>query len=480
MPEPIEKKVITLEQAFKVVVDWTSRRGAHIQINQHIMGVSGNRHIALYHNDDSIKEADKRAVYKECFAALSTQDYSKLKGQANAKGDKRIDPIEAVTPATTPRPPQAETPDEPQIVQPRREVKQAESESDTAMELARLLRQLKGGSSEVDPAKVEAIVNERIALFESEFDEGFGEKVKKHVNNGSFPTDKVKELIVEMMSKLAHRIEFITSSGEVKPVDGLMHPQVTQIATWLRAGVPVWAWSAAGSGKTHMARQIAAMLEVDPHVISIDPTLTVAKLMGYRNVTNGDFVEGFMFKPYKHGGLCAMDEIDTGDAGVVASSNALLSNGHYLFPNNETVTKHERFYTLAMANTKGMGAVAGYTARNRLDAATLDRFAIIEIKYDTGLESALACGVGAPALPWRPSAPARLATQQAYVEWVQMVRGRFGSSVLISPRASINGCKALRAGIGISEVVDALVFKLCAPDTITRIVSECGLPKVGE
>lgn len=485
--EPPKKP--TPEQAFTLVVEWTAKRGAHIQINQHIRAVSGKMNIALYHNDASITQATKMEVYKECFTALHSNDYAKLQGQTKAKGDRRVDPIEeAVAPkkeaavtATTPQPPQQRTPDVvSEVPQPRREVKppRDDEDSDTAMQLARLLRQLKGGnaSPEIDPEKVEAIVNERIALFESEFDGALGEKVKKHVGNGSFPTDRVKELIVEMTSKLAHRVEFITAKGLSLQLDGVMHPQVAQIATWLRAGVPVWAWSAAGSGKTHMARQIAQMLEVNPHVVSVDPTLTVAKLMGYRNVANGDFVEGYIYKPYKEGGLLAMDEIDTGDPGVIASANALLSNAHYLFPNNETIGRNERFHCLAMANTKGMGAVAGYTARNRLDAATLDHFAIIEIKYDTGLESLLACGFGAPSIPWKPGAAATPQQQQAYVNWVIKVREKFGSSVLISPRASINGCKALRVGVPIAEVVDALVFKLCAADTIKRIVADCGLP----
>ena len=242
------------------------------------------------------------------------------------------------------------------------------------------------------------------------------------------------------------------------------------------AGVPVWAWSIAGSGKTHSARQVAELLEVIPYVVSVDPTLTVSKLMGYRNAANGGFVEGFVYKPFKEGGLFALDEIDTGDPGVVASANALLSNSHYLFPNNEPVDKHPKFGVLAMANSKGLGATAGYVARNRLDAATLDRFAVIEFKYDTGLESALACGFGSPGEPWKPGKPASEITQRAYVEWVQKVRAFCKESVLISPRASINGCKALRAGIPMKEVVDALVIKLCTADTITRIYDGCGQP----
>jgi hypothetical protein len=113
----------------------------------------------------------------------------------------------------------------------------------------------------------------------------------------------------------------------------------------------------------------------------------------------------------------------------------------------------------------------------KLDAATLDRFAILEIKYDPGLEMALSCGIGQPGEPWKAGAPANIETQEAYVKWVQSVRAHCGNSVLISPRCSINGCRALRCGIRLQEVADALVFKLVADDSRQRIVQTCGLPK---
>ena len=62
---------------------------------------------------------------------------------------------------------------------------------------------------------------------------------------------------------------------------------------------------------------------------------------------------------------------------------------------------------------------------------------------------------------------------------MQKVRAQVGNSVLVSPRASINGCKALRAGIPMDEVMEALVFKLVADDTRKRITDTCELPLSG-
>ena len=476
-------------KGFKYLCGVMNQRGREAQLSviSHVRAVTGNQYasIANYHADAAITAEDKQALYRYCIGNIAMPDGKikfPLKGSVGA-GDKR----EPTAPAAVPEPAAEPTPIE--VLPPeskgaptKRAMKPATEESSDPLfeQLAsRISRYITATSNPVDEAAVEKIADtaasKRLDTFIAD---NLHDAIKSAVSNGAFPTAKVKEMFDKLSKDSAHRIEFVTDAGEVKALAGIVHPQVTQLATWLRAGVPVWAWSAAGSGKTHMSRQIAELLGVTPYVMSVDPTITVSKIMGYRNVANGDFIPGFAYPAFKDGGLLAMDEIDTGDPGVIASANAMLSNTHYLFPNAETVERNPRFHCLAMANTKGMGAVAGYTARNKLDAATLDRFAIIEIKYDAGVELALSCGEGAPAAPWKPSAPASQPTQKAYVQWVQKVREQCGNSVLISPRASINGCKALRAGVPMSEVVDALVFKLTVDDTKKRILDTCGLPKI--
>ena len=254
------------------------------------------------------------------------------------------------------------------------------------------------------------------------------------------------------------------------------HKQLTQVLAWLRADVPVWLWGLPGGGKTHLGRQLAACLEVDAYVMSIDETTTANKLLGFQNLVSGDFVKGWLYEPYKEGGLIVIDEIDTGNPGIIAGLNALLANDHYMFPNGETVPRHPKFRVLACANTNGTGAVAGYTARQRLDAATLDRFAVISFEYDAGLEMQLACGIPSTSEPWKPSTAATPEQCKAWVTWVQSVRHYAGKNVLVSPRPSLLGVRALRAGIPAGEVAQALVMALCAEDTVSSIISHCGDP----
>ncbi len=262
----------------------------------------------------------------------------------------------------------------------------------------------------------------------------------------------------------------ITFEGE--PV----HCQYLQVLTWLRADVPVWLWGAPVSGKTHMGRQLARALGIAPFIMSIDETTTANKLLGFQNLVSGDFVAGWLYEPFKSGGLVVIDEIDTGNPGIIAGLNALLSNGHYLFPNGETVAKHPMFRVLACANTNGTGAVAGFTARQRLDAATLNRFACIRLEYDAALELAITCGIASDSTRWTPGEPASADQAHAWVRWVQSVRALVGAAVLVSPRASMLGARALRAGVPADQVADALVFALCAADTVSKVKRHCGNP----
>lgn len=443
---------------------------ANQRIAAHIRAITDGKFINLpiYHASDIDDEA-KFQTYKVIFNALIAPqgpDFSKLVMTTTQKEEPAAPSEAGRQPAQSTVVPTTDRTILPRVTPVKTE--DADEEGALAREILRLVEKRAKVSGQVDEEQVQAII-----------EASFKDLLDKHLSNGSFPTDRVEEIVKKVAAVQTARIEFVVNKDALGSIEGLVHPQATQLATWLRAGIPVWGWGAAGSGKTHMARQIAELLGVEACVMSVDPTLTVSKIMGYRNVANGDFIEGFAYKPFKDGGLFAQDEIDTGDPGVIASANALLSNEDYLFPNGETVERHEKFYALALANTKGMGAVAGYTARNRLDAATLDRFAIIEIKYDAGLERCLAyggSGANRPGEPWKPGKPASYETQQRYVEWVQQVRAFVKDSVLVSPRASINGCKALRAGVPLSEVIDALVFKLIADDSRKRIIDQCGLP----
>lgn len=457
------------------------------RINAHVKAVAGFQLLAQFHNSDK-PASEKVTVYQTCLRALSNGlDWSKLQGQDNiGKGDKRADPL-AVVPVASPTPLPAPSPavriaDIPPFApQPRAVVPAAPV---VALDRSRLSGVARLIFDEIEPflpkqdaavgtdeAKVGEMISDAITAIDLH-----GE-MDKHLANGGFPSDRVKKLVDDAIAAGGggSRITIEDGAGAVRVVEGLHHWQLPQVITWVNASVPLWLWGGAGAGKTHLPRQVGGALGMPYYTYSIDPTTSIGKLLGFRNLANGEFVEGWLFKSYKEGGVVLLDELDTGDPGVLAALNALLANDEYTFPNGERVKRHDKLRIMVGANTKGCGAVAGYTARNRLDAATLDRFAVVELTYDEGLELSLATGLPKPAgKTWTSGTKHDAAACAKWVKWVQKVRANVGTSVLVSPRASINGAKALRAGIPVSEVMDAMVFRFCTSDTRRNIISACG------
>jgi hypothetical protein len=80
-----------------------------------------------------------------------------------------------------------------------------------------------------------------------------------------------------------------------------------------------------------------------------------------------------------------LDEIDASDPNVLLYLNT-LENGYMSFP-DKLVEVHPDFRLLATANPQDNHK--DYNGRSKLDAATLDRFDIIEIEIDPNLEQAL-------------------------------------------------------------------------------------------
>lgn len=431
------------------------------RVETHIHVVTGcNRDLPQLKSDTSVPDAVKRQCCETLILALGKRDWSLLKTDAPVIPGKRIDPLQVLEQSDK------ETPSKPSrrfdpVAPPKIEG------DDMAAVIAR------GVWRHIAPLLPSASVDEEAVkkIAAAHFDHA--------INNGGFPEDRVKGILEQWAKEHGGQLGgsriVIEAAGETRTVSGASHWQLPQIITWLNADVPVWLWGAAGGGKTHMVRQVAEALALPYFTLSIDPTMTIGKILGYRNLANGEFVEGWLYQPYKNGGVAMLDEIDTGDPGILAALNALLANDEYTFPNGERVKRHDKFRVIAGANTKGVGAVAGYTARNRLDAATLDRFAVIELTYDEALELHLATGLPAKQTKsWVRGVTATAEQCSKWVAWVQRVRQTVGVSVLISPRASYLGSKALRAGVQPNEVAECCVFKLCTSDTRQQILNRCG------
>lgn len=209
----------------------------------------------------------------------------------------------------------------------------------------------------------------------------------------------------------------------------------------------------AGSGKTSMVHNAATALGLPFYSKSVSAQTGVHEFFGYQDA-NGNFVRTLFREAYEKGGVFLVDEFDAGNPNVLAALNQSTANGSCAFP-DKMVDKHKDFIAVMAGNTYGTGATAEYVGRNKIDAATLDRFVFIEVPYDENLEMVIA-------------------TNKAWCRKVQQFRAQAEKKkvkCIISPRATFNGQAMLAAGMEEAFVLKTTVFKGLSEDEI-RLLTE--------
>lgn len=153
-----------------------------------------------------------------------------------------------------------------------------------------------------------------------------------------------------------------------------------------KAGVPILQVGEKGTGKTTNAEHLAQALA---HEFGRPMPFGFASMTS--GTSPGEFkgritLEGFLpslFEDiYQNGGVFLFDELDAGDENLLTLLNSALANGYFVNQKGEVIHMSEHFIPVAAANTMGLGANGRYTGRNRLDAATLDRWAMGRMKVE--------------------------------------------------------------------------------------------------
>lgn len=150
------------------------------------------------------------------------------------------------------------------------------------------------------------------------------------------------------------------------------------------AGMPTLLTGEKGSGKTTLAMQIAEGLKTPFFSISMTRQTTLSHLLGFMSV-NGTYIPSQLRGVAENGGLYLLDEMDAGDANVLLCLNT-IENGYIAFPDG-IVKLHKDFRLMATCNPQDQHQ--HYVGRSQLDAATLDRFDIIDLDHDENLEKSL-------------------------------------------------------------------------------------------
>ena len=128
-----------------------------------------------------------------------------------------------------------------------------------------------------------------------------------------------------------------------------------------------------GTGKSFLAKQIADFLKLAYSETPMSPGATRGDLLG-RHTLDG-FITSEFVERYSGGGIFNFEEIDASDPSMlIVLNNALASDHLYNSANGEVYERHPDFVPVSTANTFGLGANRDYTGRERLDAATIDRW----------------------------------------------------------------------------------------------------------
>ena len=169
---------------------------------------------------------------------------------------------------------------------------------------------------------------------------------------------------------------------EVEQEEEIRHEKYNQIKTCIELNIPVYLVGEAGTGKNYTLEQIAWDCGYDFYYTN--SVQQEYKLTGFIDA-GGKYHETEFYKAFKNGGIFFLDEIDASIPEVLVLLNAAIANKYFEFPNGR-IYAHEKFRVVAAGNTVGSGADELYTGRMVLDAATLDRFVIIEFGYDRHVE----------------------------------------------------------------------------------------------
>jgi cobaltochelatase CobS len=281
----------------------------------------------------------------------------------------------------------------------------------------------------------------------------------KQFRNNDATKDMIAKQIDEAIKKLTlpREVEVKTVNGEKINV-GLTHERFERILRHVNKGLNLWIWGESGSGKTHVASQVAKALNLPYYCQSVTSQTTKSDLMGFMDA-NGNYVESLLYKAFAFGGLYCNDESDAGNANVMLALNSATSNELCSFPCG-MVQKHENFRIVACANTIGDGANRQYVGRSAQDAASKNRYVYVKMDTDWNLVQGL--------------------VEAQYGEY-----GRRAYKILMEKREKINACNLtnimvttrtimqaadlLSEGDSIAEMLEEVLYKGCDQSTVNKI-----------
>jgi hypothetical protein len=292
--------------------------------------------------------------------------------------------------------------------------------------LTQLAQALKGlGIGGVDPEQVKAIVDSHIG--------------------------DIAETIKAAVAKETRRVVVVTPDGVERDM-GLQHAQFPALLNAMSCRdsdgnrLNLFLVGPPGSGKTRACSEASKALGLDYAFNgAID---TEYKLLGFTDAM-GRVVSRPFRRIYENGGVYLFDEVDGSMPAALLALNAALANGECDFPDG-MVKRHPDCIIVAAGNTWGFGATSDFVGRNKLDAASRDRFTFLNWPIDESLERKIA-----PDADWC-----------AYVQKCRTVVQSKGLKILVTPRATFKGCALLAAGFTRQQAAEMAMFAGLSPEQV--------------
>jgi MoxR-like ATPase len=274
----------------------------------------------------------------------------------------------------------------------------------------------------------------------------FGEAVQALANETAEKTvNRLRQIAAPKVIKVA------LNGAKPKAIQDRVHPQFEKVLQLGGAGVNVLLVGPAGCGKSHLCEQVATALELPFGAISGSAGASEAQLTG-RLLPTGEggrfeYVSSPFVDLYENGGTFLFDELDAFDPNMLLVVNSALANGHIHIEARKAsgkdawVKRHEKSVLLGAANTYGTsGGGTLYVGRSQLDAATLDRWYVVEMTYDRELEEEI--------------------SDPRLLHWAWALRQKVqdaGLRRVVSTRLLQKGTRALGAGLTLKEVKEDLL-----------------------
>ncbi len=171
-----------------------------------------------------------------------------------------------------------------------------------------------------------------------------------------------------------------------EPIPGL-HRAVPYFVAMAEQRVPMMAVGGKGVGKSVIAKHLAKHLELPYGECPMTAGATPGWLGGSWTIQK--FIDRKFLRIYTGGGIFNFEEMDASDPNLLLFVNNALANDVFENPiDGQEYHRSKDFIAFATANTFGLGANREYTGRERLDAATVDRFRMgrVKVPLDKNLE----------------------------------------------------------------------------------------------